>query len=153
MTKSRRPSSTRRRRRRWLPFKQARKLARSLGLKSTAAWVALARSPYRLMGVPSNPGAYYSEFFPNEWRGLPDFLGFGSKRERKWRPFKQARRFMHSLRLRSQPSWQKFCQSRRRPSDIPTEPRLIYKQKWRGLPDFLGYARIGRRFHRKKRSP
>jgi hypothetical protein len=148
MSKGRRSKSPHRRR--WLPFKQARKLARSLGLQSTAAWNEVAKSPQRLMGVPSSPGSYYAEFFPDEWRGLPDFLGYVSKRERKWRPFNQARRFMRSLRLRSQPEWQKFCQSGRKPADIPTEPRVIYKSEFRGLPDFLGYAGIEPPFRRRK---
>ena len=47
--------------------------------------------------------------------------------KKKFRPFKEARKFVRTLGLKTQKEWHSFCRSRKKPDDIPTTPYNIYK--------------------------
>jgi exonuclease I len=59
----------------------------------------------------------------------------------KFRPFAEAREFVHSLGLKNQQEWEKYCKSGKKPVDIPTHPHIIYKDNWNDFPDWLGYEK------------
>ena len=56
----------------WLPFKEARRYVRALGLKSEVEWRAWSRSDIRPSHIPSNPNLVYAK---SGWRGYRDWLG------------------------------------------------------------------------------
>ncbi|OGV38132.1 MAG: hypothetical protein A2020_07255 [Lentisphaerae bacterium GWF2_45_14] len=58
---------------RYLPFKKARKFARSLGLESHCEWNHFVRTHLKTMphSIPHNPAAIYRF----EWKGWKDWLG------------------------------------------------------------------------------
>jgi len=56
----------------FLPFEDARKLVRSLGLKSEDEWEQYLKSGKRPSNIPADP----SHVYPNEWNGIPDWLGY-----------------------------------------------------------------------------
>jgi hypothetical protein len=46
--------------------------------------------------------------------------------------------------LKSAIEWQKYCQSGKKPADIPYNPRVVYLQSgWSGYGDWLGTGSIG----------
>jgi superfamily II DNA or RNA helicase len=45
------------------------------------------------------------------------------------RPFEEAKKFVHSLGLKSQREWRTYIKSGKKPIDIPTHPELTYKDK------------------------
>ena len=61
-----------------------------------------------------------------------------------WRPFAEAREFVHKLQLKNHLEWVAYCAGKilnkdQLPSDIPTNPRNTYLTKgWRGYGDWLG---------------
>jgi len=55
----------------FLPFKEARKIARSLGLNSFTEWRKYAKSKKRPINIPSSPCRTYEK---NGWIGLIDWL-------------------------------------------------------------------------------
>ena len=58
----------------------------------------------------------------------------------KWRNFDEARKYARSLGLKSLDQWKEFCDSSKKPSDIPKFPDQPYKDKgWNGIGDWLGY--------------
>ena len=60
-----------------------------------------------------------------------------------WRRFEDARDFVCGLGLRSQAYWSKYCQSGKKPADIPTHPHIIYSQAgWLNWGDWFGTGRI-----------
>jgi hypothetical protein len=71
-----------------------------------------------------------------EWLGT-DYV---SPRLRKYRNFKDARKFVCSLGLKSGEEWKEFCNSGELPEDIPKIPSLSYKNK--GWISWLGYRNI-----------
>jgi hypothetical protein len=79
-----------------------------------------------------------SEAYKNKgWIGWVDFLGYEVV---EFLPFENARQFVHSLGLKSRAEWRKWCESGKRPKNIPSHPYEAYKNKgWIGWVDFLGY--------------
>ena len=75
---------------------------------------------------------------------MGDWLGTGriADQERKFRPFAEAREFVHSLKLPNENQWRKYCKSGKKPADIPSTPSITYKKEWKGMGDWLGTGRI-----------
>jgi hypothetical protein len=67
---------------------------------------------------------------------------------RQFRPFHQARTFVHSLGLKSLVEWQQYCKRELagydpKPDDIPAAPQSTYKDKgWAGSGDWLGTGTV-----------
>ena len=117
------------------PFKEARKFARSLNLKSSTEWFKFAKTKKRPNDIPIHVSTAYRE---KGWNGMPDFLGYKSRQEH--RPFKDAREFARSLNLKSSTEWFEFAKTKKRPVDVPIHVAGVYANKgWKGMPDFLGY--------------
>ena len=52
--------------------------------------------------------------------------------------FKEARKFVHSLKLSNQEAWFEFSKSKSKPKNIPGHPHIIYKDNgWKGYGDWL----------------
>jgi superfamily II DNA or RNA helicase len=58
-----------------------------------------------------------------------------------WRPFDEAKLFVHSLSLKNENDWRKYIKSGDLPADIPKSPNAVY-QEWRGMGDFLGTGNV-----------
>ena len=60
-------------------------------------------------------------------------------KDKIWRKFEKARKFVRSLGLKGTIEWYEYAKSGKRPSDIPSNANKIYKGKgWIDWPDFLG---------------
>lgn len=60
-----------------------------------------------------------------------------------WRPFGEARAFVHKLNLKSRADWNKYLKSGNKPADIPASPEKAYLDKgWIGIGDWLGTGTI-----------
>ena len=53
--------------------------------------------------------------------------------------YAEARKYMHTLGLKSTKDWQEYARSGKRPADIPSNPSQTYKGEFKGVPDWLGY--------------
>ena len=49
--------------------------------------------------------------------------------KKKWRAFKDARKFVHKLGLKNRDEWRVFCKSGEKPDDFPNYPAEVYKNK------------------------
>jgi superfamily II DNA or RNA helicase len=124
--------------RKYKPFPEAREFMHSLGLKTTNEWGQYCKSGKKPKDIPAHP---YRTYKNKGWNGWSDWLGnknFGPKNNR-WRPFKEAREFARSLKLKSFREWEQYCNSGKKPMDIPRGPSVIYKAEWISTEDFLGY--------------
>ena len=61
---------------------------------------------------------------------------------KKFRSFKEARKFVQSLNLKSRTEWEKYRKSGNKPDDISSHPDRTYKKEWKGYGDFLGTGTI-----------
>lgn len=127
----------------FLAFDEARKLVRTLGLKSETEWRKFCSGKLKFKrpsNIPSNPQQNYADC---GWINWKDFLGSANlsnrEKSRSWRSFSEARLFVHELGLNSSAEWRIFAQSDKRPSDIPAKPEKTYKSKgWLSYADWLG---------------
>jgi hypothetical protein len=55
-----------------------------------------------------------------------------------YRPFREAREFVHKLGLRSVEEWKEYCKSGKKPDDIPVGANERYKKEWKGWGEWLG---------------
>ena len=134
------------------PFKKARIFVHSLKLKSVDEWITFCRGQFPEKGIrpadiPRNPSIIYAT---KGWLGYGDWLGTGriANFNKSFRPFKEARNFIHSLKLKSVDEWKRFCggqfpEKGTRPADIPRNPNITYAGKgWLDYGDWLGTGAI-----------
>lgn len=61
----------------------------------------------------------------------------------KYRSFEAARKFVHSLKLKSMNEYRKYCKSGKKPEDVPSAPNTVYKNDgWVSFGDWVGTGRI-----------
>ena len=136
----------------WRSFHEARAFARRLKLKNQAEWWAYCRGDMpnlerKPADIPTCPDKCY---VGKGWKRFGDWLGTGTvaKWLRKYRPFHEARAFVHGLKLKSQAEWDAFCKGQmpqlgRLPADIPASPRKVYAGKgWNSTGDWLGTGSV-----------
>jgi superfamily II DNA or RNA helicase len=139
----------------WSPFEEARKFVRSLGLKNQDEWRLylsdqLRSKPVRPRDIPSAPEQVYKN---SGWLTWGDWLGTTAiaSQKRTFRPFRRARRFVHTLALKSHREWLAYCKGEMpgrppRPEDIPSLPSSTYRSAgWKGWGDWLGTKYIANR--------
>ena len=134
-----------------LPFKEARDFIRSLGLKNQAEWNLYCQGKIRGLVKPDNiPAAAHAIYKENGWVSMGDWLGTGTvaNSRKTLLPFDEARRFVHSLGLKSQSEWFEFMKGYLGnlpppPEGLPTTPSRSYtKLEWKGMGDWLGTGTV-----------
>ncbi len=135
-------------RRNFKTFIEAREFARSLKLKSSDEWKRYCKG--QLPGketlpddIPTNPNRTYKD---QGWKGMGDWLGTGTvaSKLKIFKPYKEAREYVRSLKLKNRYDWNMFCKGQLPekgclPGDIPMNPNRTYKGKgWKGIRDWLG---------------
>ncbi len=124
----------------YLPFSEAREIARSLKIENQKEWRLLSKFGKLPEGIPTNPHRTYRD---SGWAGYGDWFGTGAVANfnRVFAPFFEAREFARSLKLSSWKEWQLFAKSGDLPQEIPSNPDKAYKDEgWSGMPDWLGYG-------------
>jgi TIR domain/Phage-integrase repeat unit len=122
--------------RKFRSFTEARAFVHRLGLKSWDEWEAYCKSGRKPPDIPTHPDkVYWLEF-----ESMGDWLGTGkpSTRNRKYRPFIEARAFVRKLELKSHKDWQAYSKSGKRPHDIPSQPWRVYTSEYKDMGDWLG---------------
>jgi hypothetical protein len=120
----------------FLPFAEARTFVRALGLRNQKEWYAYVRSKTKPSNIPAGPVSAYKG---NGWISWCDWLGTENIHSKTFRPFDDARAFIQSLGLLNMEGWKAYCNSGKRPSNIPSNPNVTYKGKgWAGYGDWLG---------------
>ena len=126
----------------WMPFEEAREFIRSLNLKSYEDYKVLHKNNKLPKNLPIDIRTTYKNM---GFITMPDFLGYESLFQ-EWLPFKEAREFIHKLKLKTQKDWYQYCQSGNKHLKIPSAPNQIYKDKgWISLGDWLGSGTISTR--------
>jgi len=103
----------------------------------------------RPRNIPANPERTYNK--EKTWISWGDYLGTEiiANKDKQFRGFKEARKFVQKLKLNGQKEWYKYSKSGNLPADIPTAPWNQYKNKgWTSLGDFLGTGTIASQYVR-----
>ncbi len=122
----------------YMDFKDARAFVHNLELKTEKEWSQWAKSNAHFANIPAYPRGVYRD---DGWTSLGDWLGTNviAPQNRVYRPFADARTFVHSLALKGAEEWRRWAKTEARPVDIPANPYSVYKGKgWISLGDWLG---------------
>jgi len=124
-----------------LPFKEAREIARGLGLKNCREWLKYSPKNKRILKIPSFPICFYKN---KGWVSWSDWLGTKNighhyvHLKKEFLPFHRARKFARSLKLNGQKGWKKYIKGQVNILKIPSNPRTIYKKQWDSWGNWLG---------------
>ena len=122
---------------RFLDFEEARRYTRKQGFTSTSQWDEFRCSDDFPEFLPQAPHDSYKE---TGWQGIGDFLGTGSiaNQNREFVSYSECSDYALKQGIKSRTEWREFCKSGARPSNIPSNPQLKYKENgWKGWGDFL----------------
>lgn len=121
----------------YLSYKEANSYVKTLQLKNWKEWKEFSKSEKMPVNIPKYPAVYYRN---DGWEGNGKWLGtnYIATRNRKFRPFKEARLYAISLNLKDNSDWENFCISGNKPVDIPRYPDKKYKNDgWINMADWL----------------
>ena len=123
-------------------YGDARKFVRKLGLKNLAEWRKYCKLDEKPDDIPSDPAGVYKN---KGWKSLGDWLGTGTVAtfEREYRQFQQARKFVHTLKIKNRREWIVYVKSGKLPIDIRGNPRVYSNFTTWG--DWLGTGMVDTR--------
>ena len=119
-------------------FTDARKFVHKLELKNRDEWSVFCKSGKKPEDMPADPAGVYKN---KGWKSWGDWLGTGmiAYQDREYKSFEDARKFVRSLKLKNWNEWYQYAKSDEKPDDVPSEPRLTYRNKgWKSYGDWLG---------------
>jgi superfamily II DNA or RNA helicase len=119
-------------------FEEARKFVHKLGLQNNKEWLNYEKPS----DIPAMPHKTYKG---KGWISLGDWLGTNlvswKELAKDFLTFSDAKKFVHTLGLKSRNEWLTYCASGKKPSNIPSSPKNSYKNDgWVGYGDFLGHG-------------
>ena len=125
----------------FLDFESAREIVRNENLKSQNEWYDYTKSK-KPQNIPSNPQFVYKE----KWKSLQDWIGTNQGWEGyEWKSYDEAKKFIHTLNLKSRDEWREYYKNNKLPHGIPTTPERIYKEFGFSMGDWLGTGNVSNR--------
>jgi hypothetical protein len=121
----------------YLNFEDARRFVHSLNLSGQKQWCEYCKSGKKPDDIPYHPDRIYKN---SGWNGMGDWLGNHrvANKDKQFRSFEDAKKFVHSQNLNTYEEWKKYCKSGKKPEDIPSAPNVTYKSEWKDFRDWLG---------------
>lgn len=123
----------------YITYKELKKFIRKNNIKTQSNWVDFCRAGNKPMNIPYGIEGFYKK--QGTWKGWPSLTGSTNVPNGfKYLPFKEARKFVHSLKLNSWREWGVYVKSGDKPMNIPNAPQMInaYKNEWNGYSDWIG---------------
>ncbi len=133
--------------RKFRSFETARDYVHSFGLKSQREWIVFTKSNKLPNDIPVSPWRVYKN---KGWKNFGDWIGTNvvAPQLRKFRSYNEAKKFVHTLGLKSTQEWRNYCGSGKKPDDIPAIAENFYKNKgWISMGDWLGSGNIATRYN------
>lgn len=131
----------------WMSYEEAKEFAQSLNLKKVSEWRKYIKGEFpKLPYIPFNFPRTPEDVYASVWEGWTFFLGskvtkYHSNRE--FLSFREARKFVKKLGLRTQKNWNDYCSGKfpflpKKPLNIPSNPSKKYKEEgWKGYRNWL----------------
>jgi len=129
--------------RKFRSFEETRAFIRSKGIKTEPEWQKWCKTHKKPLDIPFSPERTYKK----EWTTMGDWFGTGriADKDKVWRNFTDARKFVYGLKLKTVDEWRYYTKSKEKPHDIPASPDRVYKKDWKNMGEWLGTGNIGKR--------
>ena len=127
----------------WMEFEEARAFIQKKGIKKYREFYEWIKSEDRNPNVPSNPRVVYKK----DWVSWRHFFGTeGKERHLKdWMSYEEARAFVQKAGIKTVAEFREWSKAGKKPPNIPTDPKTIYKEEWVSWFHFLGTDKRGNR--------
>jgi hypothetical protein len=121
-------------------FEDAKKFVQELKIIGTKEWRELTKTKDFPKDIPKSPERVYIK----QWTTWGEWLGTGtiSPSKMQWRSYRDAIIFVQSLNLKASDEWYDYCNSDKKPKDIPSNPHIAYKKEWKSMGEWLGTGTI-----------
>jgi hypothetical protein len=119
-------------------FNEARDFVQKLGIKSNSEWINYCKNGNKPLDIPTKP---HSTYLNKGWISLGDWLGTDriASKYNVYLNYDEAKKYVHSLNLKTQKEWRDYCKSNKKPLNIPSKPERVYfKKGWSGTSEWLG---------------
>lgn len=113
-----------------LSFEEVREFIHKLNLKTYDEWKLYCESKDKPNFVPTNPQKIYKN---NGWISYIDWIN-----SKPYIDFEKAKKYTHSLKLKTNRDWRNIIKHELLPKNIPTSPSTFYKKEWISWYDWLG---------------
>jgi len=124
----------------YLPWEPLREYIRGLGLSGRAEYIRWWEE-----NTPAYAPKRPNRVFLDEWVSWNDYLGtnnrFGNPHRiarEHYRPYWDAVRYVHTLKLKTSKQYYQWARSDERPADIPDRPDAVYNKEWVSWEVYLG---------------
>ena len=129
-------------------YESAKALMKELGIKTFNQFREWSRSEQRPDDFPATPARVYKE----KWVNWGEFLGTGNVHSKIFRSYESAKTLMKELDIKTYNQFQEWSRSEQRPDDFPSQPAIVYKEKWVNWREFLGTGNAHRKIFRSYKS-
>lgn len=125
----------------FLNYHEASSFIKKLNLTSYLEWLEFKKNGILPSTIPANPERFYKD---KGWIDIYDWLGINTpstndKKGGSFLNYQEAETFVRSLNLSSSREWVGYIKSGMKPSNIPSKPDRVYKDKgWEGYQKWLG---------------
>lgn len=125
----------------YLSYEEARERIQAEGIRTMAEYTTWHRMNHPAK-MPQSPEDFYRR--RGKWQGWGHFLGtnnpFPYVKKKSWRPYRDAKAYVHGKGFENVPAWTAFCKSGQCPDDIPHRPDIAYFKSgdWFSWREFLG---------------
>jgi superfamily II DNA or RNA helicase len=123
-------------------FSEAKKIVHGLKLKNYKEWIDYCKSVDKPIDIPSQPSKVYKN---DGYIDLGDWLGTFrvSSHKKEFLSFEDARDFVRKLNFQTITEWKDYCDSGKKPFNIPFQPAKVYKKDgFKSYIDWLGTNKI-----------
>jgi hypothetical protein len=123
----------------WRLFSDALNWVRKKNIKNKKDWKKLCSSKNFPNDIPKTPMHVYEKELKGKGMGYWYGTNKKSTHEINWRPFKDARKYVHDLEFQNTTEYKEWATTNQKPQDIPSAPKRVYKEfvDWE---DWLGNA-------------
>jgi hypothetical protein len=127
--------------RKFISYNEAKKFVQKQNIKSQSDWFNFKKNNKLPLNIPSSPNKTYEK---NGWINWGDFFGtkYIANRDRKYLSYLEAKKFVHKLEIKSTTEWYKYCESGKKPHQIPRQVKTVYKNEFEGWNEFLRSNKI-----------
>jgi len=120
----------------WVSYKKAKEFIKKNNIRSKTEWNDFKKHHKLPVNIPRNPYGVYNR--KNVWIDWKDFFGKKENIERDYLSLTEIKEFVKKLGIKNSLEWKAYSKSGIRPKNIPGRIDLVFKDQWKGWPDFFG---------------
>ena len=126
----------------FLSYEEAQQLMLAEGIKSRSQFNKWCESGRRPNVLPRQPSGTYKK----EWQNWNHFFGTEIVTNIEFMTYDEARNLMKTEGIESKNQFDRWCNGKQRPSNMPRDPRKSYKNEWQNWGHFLSTGVIASKY-------